>query len=132
MYKSPDQVSQLLKVIEEKVDKIVLPIEDKVDEIVLPIEDKVDKIVLPDTWPAGAASVQSVILVSLLIPYHRQQNKWYLQRFAISKLHSILAVANLLAHNNKSQICYCSPDTFGGIISFAGDGSHSTLAGYWI
>ena len=24
----------------------------------------------------------------------------------ISKLHSILAVANLLAHNNKSQICY--------------------------
>ena len=26
----------------------------------------------------------------------------------ISKLHSILAVANLLAHNNKSQICYCS------------------------
>ena len=28
--------------------------------------------------------------------------------FLISKLHSILAVANLLAHNNKSQICYCS------------------------
>ena len=27
--------------------------------------------------------------------------------FPISKLHSILAVANLLAHNNKSQICYC-------------------------
>ena len=25
----------------------------------------------------------------------------------ISKLHSILAVANLLAHNNKSQIGYC-------------------------
>ena len=25
----------------------------------------------------------------------------------ISKLHSILAVANLLAHNNKSQISYC-------------------------
>ena len=25
----------------------------------------------------------------------------------ISKLHSILIVANLLAHNNKSQICYC-------------------------
>ena len=25
----------------------------------------------------------------------------------ISKLHSILAVKNLLAHNNKSQICYC-------------------------
>ena len=25
----------------------------------------------------------------------------------ISKLHSILSVANLLAHNNISQICYC-------------------------
>ena len=25
----------------------------------------------------------------------------------ISKLHSIFAVANLLAHNNKIQICYC-------------------------
>ena len=25
----------------------------------------------------------------------------------ISKLHSILAVANLLAHNSISQICYC-------------------------
>ena len=27
--------------------------------------------------------------------------------FQISKLHSILAIANLLAHNNISQICYC-------------------------
>ena len=25
----------------------------------------------------------------------------------ISKVHSILAVANLLAHNNKSRFCYC-------------------------
>ena len=25
----------------------------------------------------------------------------------VSKLHSILAVANLLARNNKSQVCYC-------------------------
>ena len=54
----------------------------------------------------------------------------------ISKLHPILAVANLLAHNNKSQICYCGQislqsaavncsfsDTFGGIIYFAGDGT---------
>ena len=24
-----------------------------------------------------------------------------------SKLHSILAIANLLDHNNKTQICYC-------------------------
>ena len=52
----------------------------------------------------------------------------------ISKLHSILA--NLLAHNNKSQFCYCGlislqsaaancsfSDTFGGIIYFAGDGA---------
>ena len=27
----------------------------------------------------------------------------------ISKVSSILAVANLLAHNNISQICYCGP-----------------------
>ena len=50
----------------------------------------------------------------------------------ISKLHSILAVANLLAHNNISQICYCGQislqsaavncsfsDTLGGNIYFA-------------
>ena len=54
----------------------------------------------------------------------------------IPKLHSILAVANLLAHNNKSQFCYCGQislqsaavncsisDTFGGTIYFAGDGT---------
>ena len=42
---------------------------------------------------------------------HRQKNKCYPQFKGVcllfSKLHSILAVANLLAHNNKSQICYC-------------------------
>ena len=45
----------------------------------------------------------------LVIMYHRQQNKCYPQMclLSISKLNSILAVANLLAHNNKSQICYC-------------------------
>ena len=55
----------------------------------------------------------------------------------ILKPHSILAVANLLAHNNKSQICYCGQislqsaavncsfsDTFGGNIYFAGDGTY--------
>ena len=41
--------------------------------------------------------------------YHRQQNKCYPQSvyLPISKLHSILAVAYLLAQNNKSQIFYC-------------------------
>ena len=41
--------------------------------------------------------------------YHPQQNKCYLKGvyLPIWKLHSILAVANLLAHNNISQICYC-------------------------
>ena len=41
--------------------------------------------------------------------YHRQQNKWYPKsvHLPISKLHSILVVVNLLAHNNISQICYC-------------------------
>ena len=40
---------------------------------------------------------------------HRQQNKCYPKStyLSISKLHSILAIANLLAHNNKNQICYC-------------------------
>ena len=34
--------------------------------------------------------------------YHRQQNKWYPKRFylSISKLHSILPIANSLSHNN--------------------------------
>ena len=76
----------------------------------------------------------------VLILYHRQQinvtpNGVYLP---ISKLHSILAVANLLAHNNKSQICYCGQISLecaavnynlipsGGNIYFAGDG---TMAG---
>ena len=57
----------------------------------------------------------------------------------ISKLHSILAVANLLAHNYISQICYCGQISLQsatvkcrfsdnltplwGNIYFAGDGS---------
>ena len=34
--------------------------------------------------------------------YHQQQNKWYPKGFhlLISKLHSILALLNLLGHNN--------------------------------
>ena len=42
--------------------------------------------------------------------YHRQQNKGYPPKsvyISIWKLHSILAVANLLAHNNICKICYC-------------------------
>ena len=68
--------------------------------------------------------------------YHRQQNKHYPKGvyLPISKLLSILAIANLLAHNNRSQICYCGQislqsaavnwqsDFFGGNIYFAGDG----------
>ena len=87
--------------------------------------------------------------------YHRQQNKCnpkcaYLP---ISKLHSILAVANLLAHNNKSWIYYCGQtfitawqffwqsEKFGGNIYFACDCTRSqlnwrtsevTIAGEWI
>ena len=54
--------------------------------------------------------------------------------FSISKLHSILAVANLLAHNNISQICYCDQISlqsaavncsFSDI--FGGDGTHCTI-----
>ena len=79
--------------------------------------------------------------------YHRQQNKWYPQsvnlictiaskingtpkgvHLPISKLHSIVAVANLLTRNNKSQICNSGQkslqsDTFGGNIYFAGEGT---------
>ena len=41
--------------------------------------------------------------------YHRQQNKSFLKsvHLPILKLHSILAVANLLVHNNISQLYYC-------------------------
>ena len=43
----------------------------------------------------------------------------------ISKLHSILAVVILLAHNYISQICYCGQISlqtlFGGNFYFAGD-----------
>ena len=67
--------------------------------------------------------------------YHMQQNKRYPKGvyLPISKLHSILAVTNLLAHNNKSQVCYCnqislqccsfSDMTPWGNIYFAGDGT---------
>ena len=42
--------------------------------------------------------------------YHQQQNNVSLKDvyLSYSKLYSVLAVANLLAHNNTNQICYCS------------------------
>ena len=45
---------------------------------------------------------------------NRQQNKCYPKGVYLffSKLHSILAVANLLAYNNISQICYCGRISF--------------------
>ena len=56
--------------------------------------------------------------------YHQQQNKWYPigVDLHISKLHSILAVTNLLVHNNKT-ISYGQVNTFGGAIYFAVDGT---------
>ena len=44
-----------------------------------------------------------------IIQHHHQQNKCYPQRCLLAnlKVHSILAVANLIAHNNMNQICYC-------------------------
>ena len=41
----------------------------------------------------------------------------------ISKLHLILAIANLLAHNNKWFCYYGQVKTFGGTIYFAVDGA---------
>ena len=44
----------------------------------------------------------------------------------ISKLHSISAVANLLAHNNMSQICY------GGQISLLSAAVFLTIWHFWV
>ena len=70
------------------------------------------------------------------------QNKCYPKGvyLPISKLLSILSVANLLAHNNKSQICYCGQislqsaavnctfsDTFGGNIIYIYIHTHTRI-----
>ena len=57
----------------------------------------------------GRGDTIKVYNATKLTIYHRQQNNCYPQKclLAISKLHSILAIANLLVHNNISQICYC-------------------------
>ena len=46
-------------------------------------------------------------MIGRTLMYHQQQNKWYPKGFhlPISKLHSILAVANLIAHNDI-WLCY--------------------------
>ena len=75
-----------------------------------------------------------------MIIYHHQQNKWYYPRCLLAHfeaIHSFSAVANLLAHNNISQICHCGQislqsaaviwilfynlTSFGGKIYLAGD-----------
>ena len=76
--------------------------------------------------------IASKINVTLIVVY-----------LPISKQQSILAVANLLAHNNKSQICYCgqillqraavncsfsdNPKPFGVTFIYAGDGTTGLL-----
>ena len=42
--------------------------------------------------------------------YHQQQNNWYPKKvyLPISKFHWILAVANLLAHNNLIMLLWAS------------------------
>ena len=60
----------------------------------------------------------------------------------ISELHSILALANFVAHNKISQLCYCGQIllqriavncsfsyTFGGNFYFAGDVTYILLIG---
>ena len=94
---------------------------------VYPITCTVHKLILASVCP----SVQGVVC-TIASKINVTPKGAYLP---ISKLHSILAVANLLAHNNKSQICYCGQislrsvavnctfsDTFGGNTYFAGNG----------
>ena len=77
------------------------------------------------------------------VRYHLQQNKYYLQRCLPAHFEATLdlIVANLLAHNNLSQICYfgqislqsaavnCSFSgnltPFGGNVYFAVDGTYT-------
>ena len=43
--------------------------------------------------------------------YHRHQNKCYPQRYLLAffeAINSILAITNLLADNDITQICYCA------------------------
>ena len=48
------------------------------------------------------------LLSKYAVMYHQHQNKWYPKSFylSISKLDSILAVPNLLAHNNITISCH--------------------------
>ena len=60
--------------------------------------------------------------------YHENQNKWFPKRVSlpISKLHSILAIPNLLAHNNVTISYYGQVNAFGGNICFGVDGTGLT------
>ena len=73
--------------------------------------------------------------------YHRQQNTCYPQKFSLAHFEATLSFSRsfLLAHNNKSQICYCGQISLqsaavncsfcdnliplGGNVYFAGDGT---------
>ena len=75
--------------------------------------------------------------------FHYKQNKCYPQSLPISMLDSIFAVANLLAHNNISQVYYCGQislgsaevncsfsdnlSPFGGTNYFSFTGTHNLL-----
>ena len=56
----------------------------------------------------------AILYYFVLYMYHHQQNNVTPKGVyvPISKLHSILAVANLLARNNMSQICYCGTNNY--------------------
>ena len=46
--------------------------------------------------------------------YHQQQNKWYPKGFyLLISIHTILAVANLLAHNNITISYYVQVNSLG-------------------
>ena len=78
---------------------------------------QIDANVNPCTPPTSSVEV----CTQTLCTYHRQQNLCFhkVVYLFISKLHSILAVANLLARNNIRQICCCGQISFG--LQFSGN-----------
>ena len=53
--------------------------------------------------------VENIFQGHIQIMYHRQKNKFYPQSCLLAHFEATLdlTVANLLAHNNLCQICYC-------------------------